>query len=472
MLIFFCNLFNLCTLPDRKIQAGQVCTEEILHECIIASVLFCAKNRHYPCQTSMPQKKGGKITQKETIEMKPLVQLAGCEKYYRLSQLNLLDAGSKRTKLFNRAVKYLVTDLIREGQLIQENTILPGLEAYFGREYVPEDFACAKECEVERQADYRKLERFVTFLAQNRQKPVRKNIVQDVHYPVSVNGHSFTTVRCRIDLVFEDEKGRREAVTISPGRPVYNSRARLAERKPENSPELLAVQCALKCSGIVCDRSSIYYMGGRNDTNGKYPVFSRTDNTVSVSNDILSRTDTDSLMGIMDKLLSGMQKKDCEKCRFAGVCRFETDNGCTGCDDSLNRTDDSSTPSSIKLTEKQEIIRDFRDGVMRVIAIPGSGKTFSLVQRLVRLIQQGVPPEKILFVTFANKAAREIQKRVSGQVCTVKKPEITTFNSLGMKILRENEDITGKVTLATKIRVTGLILELLSDELCEASHNF
>lgn len=412
----------------------------------------------------MPQKKGGKITQKETIEMKPLVQLAGCEKYYRLSQLNLLDAGSKRTKLFNRAVKYLVTDLIREGQLIQENTILPGLEAYFGREYVPEDFACAKECEVERQADYRKLERFVTFLAQNRQKPVRKNIVQDVHYPVSVNGHSFTTVRCRIDLVFEDEKGRREAVTISPGRPVYNSRARLAERKPENSPELLAVQCALKCSGIVCDRSSIYYMGGRNDTNGKYPVFSRTDNTVSVSNDILSRTDTDSLMGVMDKLLSGMQKKDCEKCRFAGVCRFETDNGCTGCDDSLNRTDDSSTPSSIKLTEKQEIIRDFRDGVMRVIAIPGSGKTFSLVQRLVRLIQQGVPPEKILFVTFANKAAREIQKRVSGQVCTVKKPEITTFNSLGMKILRENEDITGKVTLATKIRVTGLILELLSDE--------
>lgn len=44
--------------------------------------------------------------------MKTLVQLAGCEKYYRLSQLNLLDAGSKRTKLFNRAVKYLVTDLI------------------------------------------------------------------------------------------------------------------------------------------------------------------------------------------------------------------------------------------------------------------------------------------------------------------------------------------------------------------------
>ena len=185
------------------------------------------------------------------IEMKTLVQLAGCEKYYRLSQLNLLDAGSKRTKLFNRAVKYLVTDLIQEGQIIQEETILPSLEVYFGQEYVPEYFACAKECEVERQVDYRKLERFVTFLARNRLKPVQKNIIQDIHYPVSVNGHSFPTVRCRIDLVLEDERGSKEAVTISPSRPVYNSRARLAERKPENSPELLAVQCALKNSGIV-----------------------------------------------------------------------------------------------------------------------------------------------------------------------------------------------------------------------------
>ena len=159
-------------------------------------------------------------------------------------------------------------------------------------------------------------------------------------------------------------------------------------------------------------------MGGRNDTNGAYPEFTRLDNTISISNDILSRTDTNSLMGIMDKLMSGMQKKDCEKCKFVGICRFETNNSSTDCDDSLNRTDDKSVPSDVRLTEKQEIIRNFRDGVMRVIAIPGSGKTFSLVQRLIRLIQQGVPPEKILFVTFANKAAREIQKRVSMQVCT------------------------------------------------------
>lgn len=399
--------------------------------------------------------------------MNALIQLAGCEKYHRLSRLNLLDAGSKRMKLFNRAVRYLVTDLIREGQPVREGDILPKMEAYFVREYVPGDFACAKECDAERMADYKKIRRFVAFLLQNGLKPVRKDIWQDIRYPIDMNGQSFSSVRCRIDLVLENERGNREAVIISPGRPAYNSRARIAARKPENSPELAAVQCALKCSAITCDSSAIYYMGGRNDADGEYPDFTRINNTVSVSNDTVLRTDKDTLMGLLKKLLSGVQKKECSGCRFAGICCIETDNsGSSGMDRGAgsNSPENRPAPSGVRLTEKQEVIRDFRDGVMRVIAIPGSGKTYSLVQRLVSLVQQGVPPEKILFVTFANKAAREIQKRVSGQIHSMERPEITTFNSLGMKILRENEDIAGKVTLATRIRVTELILELLSDE--------
>ena len=190
--------------------------------------------------------------------MKSLVQLAGCERYHRLSRLNLLDAGSKRTKLFNGAVKYLITDLIQEGKQIREGDILPALETYFRQEYSPEYFACAKECDVERQADYRKLERFVAFLVQNGVKPLQKNIQEDVSYPVDVNGHRFSRIRCRIDLVLEDGKGSKDAVIISPGKPAYNSRARLAARKPESSPELLAVQCALKSSKIACDKSAIY----------------------------------------------------------------------------------------------------------------------------------------------------------------------------------------------------------------------
>lgn len=181
MLRFSCNLFNSCTLPDRKIQGGislhrgKFCTNAL---CVRA--FFVPKTGDSSVRQPCRRQKGGKHTKKETIELKSLVRLAGCEKYHRLSQLNLLDAGSKRKKLFNRAVKYLVTDLIQEGKRINEGDILPKLEAFFRQEYRTEDFACAKECEAEREADYRKLERFVAFLAKNGQKPVQKNIQQDV----------------------------------------------------------------------------------------------------------------------------------------------------------------------------------------------------------------------------------------------------------------------------------------------------
>ena len=100
---------------------------------------------------------------------------------------------------------------------------------------------------------------------------------------------------------------------------------------------------------------------------------------------------------------------------------------------------------------------------MRVIAIPGSGKTFSLVQRLIRLIQQGVPGEDPVRDICEQGSKGDTETGVHAGLHS-EKPNITTFNALGMKILRENEDTAGKVTLATKIRVTELILELLSDE--------
>ena len=47
-------------------------------------------------------------------------------------------------------------------------------------------------------------------------------------------------------------------------------------------------------------------------------------------------------------------------------------------------------------------------------ASAGSGKTFTLVERIVKLIQvKGVQPESILVVTFTEKAARELTKRIS-----------------------------------------------------------
>jgi len=59
---------------------------------------------------------------------------------------------------------------------------------------------------------------------------------------------------------------------------------------------------------------------------------------------------------------------------------------------------------------------------MLVLAGAGSGKTRTVVYRVARLLEEGVPPSAILMLTFTNRAAREMLSRVEallGRAATV-----------------------------------------------------
>lgn len=75
------------------------------------------------------------------------------------------------------------------------------------------------------------------------------------------------------------------------------------------------------------------------------------------------------------------------------------------------------------------------EGAVLVLAGAGSGKTRVVTSRIVHLIENGIPPSRILGVTFTNKAAGEMRERV--QRLTQHQVLICTFHSLGARVLRE-----------------------------------
>src|SRR5262249_30115574 len=86
---------------------------------------------------------------------------------------------------------------------------------------------------------------------------------------------------------------------------------------------------------------------------------------------------------------------------------------------------------------QREAVRTL-SGPILILAGAGSGKTRVITYRMAELIRAGARPEKILSVTFTNKAAREMQERATMLLSRSlpKKPLVCTFHALCVRILR------------------------------------
>src|SRR5688572_5063324 len=79
-------------------------------------------------------------------------------------------------------------------------------------------------------------------------------------------------------------------------------------------------------------------------------------------------------------------------------------------------------------------------GPLLVLAGAGTGKTRVVTFRIAELIRCGTRPSRILAVTFTNKAAAEMQERATALLGrkNAEKPEISTFHSLCVRVLRRH----------------------------------
>ena len=95
--------------------------------------------------------------------------------------------------------------------------------------------------------------------------------------------------------------------------------------------------------------------------------------------------------------------------------------------------------SRVKLNEQQELAANHLDGPCFVSACPGSGKTATIIERTIRMIENGVNPKAILSLTFTNKAADEMKERIAKAVGkdAAENLYMSTFHALAANILRK-----------------------------------
>jgi DNA helicase-2/ATP-dependent DNA helicase PcrA len=63
------------------------------------------------------------------------------------------------------------------------------------------------------------------------------------------------------------------------------------------------------------------------------------------------------------------------------------------------------------------------EGAFLIAAGPGTGKTFTATERFCWLVEQGVPPDRILTVTFNDRAADELRQRITNELAA-RRPDL------------------------------------------------
>jgi DNA helicase-2/ATP-dependent DNA helicase PcrA len=120
------------------------------------------------------------------------------------------------------------------------------------------------------------------------------------------------------------------------------------------------------------------------------------------------------------------------------------------------------------LNPSQRAAVEHGDGPLLILAGAGSGKTRVITHRIARLVQSGVPPDRILAVSFTNKAAEEMSERMVpllGKDRT-KKLWMSTFHSFGLRFLKEEKKafkLVSKFTVFDQGDTMGVIKEILRE---------
>lgn len=158
--------------------------------------------------------------------------------------------------------------------------------------------------------------------------------------------------------------------------------------------------------------------------------------------------------------------KHCPDCQFSSLCGFIQQKQ----SDPQLVAETYKDRSNVRFSDSQVKVIEFEKGTCRVLAGPGSGKTTTLVSRVINLLQKGDEPKDFLLITFTEKGCNELKEKLNSFMKTnlmdmdVNEFNIHTFNSFGAKVISENYEALGfskEPQLIDQCAVYDTILELL-----------
>jgi superfamily I DNA/RNA helicase len=129
--------------------------------------------------------------------------------------------------------------------------------------------------------------------------------------------------------------------------------------------------------------------------------------------------------------------------------------------------------------EDQRELIESTEGLYRVDAGAGTGKTFAVTRRYARIVEQDdVTPQDVLLVTFTRNAAEEMRTRIVDDcrygLADLDDAPIQTFHSLCLDVLREyghdaprHLGLDGRITGSTRVIEDDLVEGALFGEFCD-----
>ncbi len=151
---------------------------------------------------------------------------------------------------------------------------------------------------------------------------------------------------------------------------------------------------------------------------------------------------------------------DCAGCFKANICHYEEAPIASDVEKIIKPITD------LSLTDEQTRVINFREGVARVNAGAGAGKTLTVALRIKALLEDGVDPSKIALLTFTRAGAEEMVARTKsycqGLDVDVEKITASTFNSFCMDIITEHYEELG-YTQAPQVLSEELKSSIIND---------